>query len=348
MVEENRRITFLDSVRGIASLLVLLSHSLEWFFPNWSSERFEYLNFGTIGVVAFFLVSGFVIPYSYERYNSVKKFLLNRFFRIYPVYFLILIITLMFYLFDFISQNEQFHLNIYKILFLNVLIIQDYIKINGDECINLVGGAWTLTLEFFWYFIFIFINFFLKLLLGNKQLKVFAIVTLGVFCLSIVSFLFNIRIPMGHLLLIYCSFLGYFVYQLYYLKISTHSFYVYILISIFVISWSLYVSFIYFPNKMFSPLSIYLSYFLAFSLFFFFYKFNYLLKKIEHVMFFLAKISYSLYLCHTLVLHLVKKTEFSTNCFVNIFIAIFFSGFLAMFIHHFIEKEVMKFSKKLF
>ena len=56
----------------------------------WVHELTKPINAGRLGVVLFFAISGFVIPFSIKlahRY-PVREFLLTRFFRLYPAYWL--------------------------------------------------------------------------------------------------------------------------------------------------------------------------------------------------------------------------------------------------------------------
>ena len=76
---------FLDSARGIAALLVVLQHSAER-YPAIRVFSQRYLNLGEVGVIAFFLVSGFIIPVSIERYGSLGRFWIGRAFRLLPAY----------------------------------------------------------------------------------------------------------------------------------------------------------------------------------------------------------------------------------------------------------------------
>ncbi len=48
-----------------------------------------------LGVAIFFLISGFLIPISIEKY-TVTTFLKKRFFRLYPTYFIVCIVNLFF------------------------------------------------------------------------------------------------------------------------------------------------------------------------------------------------------------------------------------------------------------
>lgn len=103
------RIEFANALRGIAALSVMVSHYLGGFWmkrdavatlinaPALPSDGFptppvvsainatELFQWGPFGVALFFLISGFVIPLSFERYDW-KGFLAGRFFRLYPTY----------------------------------------------------------------------------------------------------------------------------------------------------------------------------------------------------------------------------------------------------------------------
>jgi peptidoglycan/LPS O-acetylase OafA/YrhL len=89
------RLNNIDILRGIAAMLVVWQHSSEIFvrFPavgahgSFLADISFSLDFGRIGVVCFFLISGFVIPFSFPTGDSaLKKFAIRRFFRLYPVY----------------------------------------------------------------------------------------------------------------------------------------------------------------------------------------------------------------------------------------------------------------------
>ncbi|MGE3747078.1 MAG: acyltransferase family protein [Sphingomonadaceae bacterium] len=91
-----QRLTSIDAIRGIAAFVVVISHSIEEAISLMSvgspSRQFleaigiDYLNLGRVGVVAFFCVSGYVIPFSFAHRQPVRSFLIARFFRLYPAY----------------------------------------------------------------------------------------------------------------------------------------------------------------------------------------------------------------------------------------------------------------------
>ncbi len=94
----SQRISYLDGLRGVAASLVLVSHMAEQIFAAtkapWLDRTLDYVGFGRIGVVAFFCVSGFVIPFSLRAPHALRHFALSRFFRLYPAYWLSLALFL--------------------------------------------------------------------------------------------------------------------------------------------------------------------------------------------------------------------------------------------------------------
>lgn len=111
------KVEFANTLRGFAALSVLISHyySVFWFrkpavatlthlpqlddslgapvYLSWL-HPFPLNESGSFGVALFFLISGFVIPFSLER-SSALTFAINRFFRLVPVYICGFSITLL-------------------------------------------------------------------------------------------------------------------------------------------------------------------------------------------------------------------------------------------------------------
>ncbi|MDR6790965.1 peptidoglycan/LPS O-acetylase OafA/YrhL [Pseudarthrobacter oxydans] len=79
------RIEFLDAVRGVAASLVVFHHLMVNISPEYRWFGHTFFDPGRIGVVAFFLVSGYVIPLSLRR-GTQNAFWIKRFFRLFPVY----------------------------------------------------------------------------------------------------------------------------------------------------------------------------------------------------------------------------------------------------------------------
>ncbi len=71
----------LTAVRGPAALLVFgyhVIHGTQW--ANWIPGA----RLGYVGVSLFFILSGFVLAWSYNKNAGAKSFYLRRFARVYP------------------------------------------------------------------------------------------------------------------------------------------------------------------------------------------------------------------------------------------------------------------------
>jgi peptidoglycan/LPS O-acetylase OafA/YrhL len=110
------KIEFANTLRGLAALSVVIAHYLGffWLARNYVSplinapvlpathriptyvllvNKFTLLNWGSYGVALFFIISGFVIPFSLQKKNSLE-FIINRLFRIVPTYVIGFSVTL--------------------------------------------------------------------------------------------------------------------------------------------------------------------------------------------------------------------------------------------------------------
>jgi peptidoglycan/LPS O-acetylase OafA/YrhL len=89
-----KRLAYLDALRGIAALLVVFTHL---YIPLLGHVWvFDYLiDPGKLGVLWFFMISGVVIPYSLKPVpDGPRRFLISRFMRLYPAYWLSLAVFL--------------------------------------------------------------------------------------------------------------------------------------------------------------------------------------------------------------------------------------------------------------
>lgn len=82
---EPRNFVLLDGLRGFGAILVLVGHTMAYWGPFWAPS-------GAVIVDLFFLLSGFVIAYSYEpkfaQGMGVGEFMVHRIVRLYPLYLL--------------------------------------------------------------------------------------------------------------------------------------------------------------------------------------------------------------------------------------------------------------------
>ncbi|MEA2552578.1 MAG: hypothetical protein QOJ65_754 [Fimbriimonadaceae bacterium] len=145
-----RRVEFIDAVRGIAALLVMLEHYSEYWFAPFTVEAAKYVNLGRLGVISFFLVSGFVIPMSIERKDDLRAFWISRVCRLYPAYWAGLIFLVLTATVTALAGNPTLQQDLsavsVKRWISNVLMVQLFA---GDK--DIIKVAWTLGLEWIIY-----------------------------------------------------------------------------------------------------------------------------------------------------------------------------------------------------
>lgn len=97
------RLAHIDTLRGVACLLVVYIHGVQWLehnaFPMSGleamllHESITWLDPGKVGVLVFFAISGYVVPFSLRRplAHPLREFVVNRFFRLMPAYWFSLV-----------------------------------------------------------------------------------------------------------------------------------------------------------------------------------------------------------------------------------------------------------------
>lgn len=103
MSNNKNRLEYIDGLRGLAALLVLLFHTYSWnnralAFGD-SFTNFPLFQSGWLGAELFFMISGFVILISLENSKDFITFFKKRILRIYPAFFISCIILLFVYIF---------------------------------------------------------------------------------------------------------------------------------------------------------------------------------------------------------------------------------------------------------
>jgi peptidoglycan/LPS O-acetylase OafA/YrhL len=101
IVRSNSRIHYLDSIRGIAALMVVIMHFIGW---KWGETlQFKLASFifnGTEAVSFFFVLSGFVLSYTYvntPRKIKPFRYLYKRVLRLYPAYIVNVLLLFLYY-----------------------------------------------------------------------------------------------------------------------------------------------------------------------------------------------------------------------------------------------------------
>lgn len=171
----------LTGLRYFAALLVFLSHS------NWDGTNLHLAKIfesGYVGVSFFFLLSGFVLSYSYkekvvDHSLSFFKYSLLRLARLSPLHFLT---ALPFVL----SAAYKSDLN-FPVLLLNIFYLQSWVP-NSTYYFSFNAPSWSLSNEMFFYICF----FPLVFVRTRNLLKIFLwLLLVIVFCAFFVQFFFS-------------------------------------------------------------------------------------------------------------------------------------------------------------
>src|SRR6266849_3780243 len=201
------RLSFLDCVRGIAALSVLIEHAGDTLSPHFREFTHSTFSFGKFGVAAFFLTSGFVIPFSLERGNSLKRFWTSRFFRLYPLYWLSIGLAIGLYLCgvsDAVSPGFSEHL--VRNALVNLTMFQEFVRVPDAE-----GLYYTLAMEmvFYIFFSFLFLRKLNRLSFPIAWLSCSALAVSGI----LVPLILHKRLPLAGLFYFLCLFVGTSIYR---------------------------------------------------------------------------------------------------------------------------------------
>jgi peptidoglycan/LPS O-acetylase OafA/YrhL len=154
-----RKIDVLTGLRGIAAYSVLLAHAIDFSFNG--AGGFLLLKYtqamACFGMSLFFILSGFVIHYNYAGLirsagviSGGYQFIVNRFTRLYPLYFFGIIMSLG------AIPKEVKHSIWLKICLLSMTTT--WFNMQGLVGV-LFGQSWSICTEWFFYFAYIFLLF---------------------------------------------------------------------------------------------------------------------------------------------------------------------------------------------
>jgi len=91
------RLAWLDALRGFAALCVVFDHGSTLVLRPVRDYLYHTLNLGQYGVFVFFLVSGYIVPASLERKGSTRAFWISRACRLYPMYAVAIVLSVVAY-----------------------------------------------------------------------------------------------------------------------------------------------------------------------------------------------------------------------------------------------------------
>ncbi|WP_338767579.1 acyltransferase [Bernardetia sp. ABR2-2B] len=335
------RYEYIDALRGWAILGVIATHVVALNSSVIGTKIDDiieaFMISGLYGVQLFFVISAFTVFYSFKRTvssdakHAIKAFLIKRLFRIIPVYYIgILLIVI---------TTSSYSL---KAVLANMFFIHDFIP----QYMNLVGGGWSIGVEVTFYlcvpiiwkyvnsldkslkllfigmFLHSFCTYFIRdLPLGESFLYRYFPSQFPIFCMGMSYYFFingDREIKPPTLLLLATYIFVYFATQTF-LQFSSHYFFcIGFVMLLYVLSQKPYIFFV-------NPLTI-----------------------------FFGKISYSLYLFHFFVLHLITEYQFynflsspkfllvSWNNILNFFVLTALSTLIAYVSYLFVEQPTIK------
>lgn len=184
----------LDSLTGLrwwAAFAVFLFHIRN--LVTLPAPVVEIFRYGNFGVAFFFILSGFVLTWSWREHVGIGTFYWRRFARIYPLHLVTLLIAIpVFY--SFVPDPAQTWVKPvdWGIFFLCLLLLQGWSR---DPVLMFAGNpaSWTLTVEMFFYALHPFITKVLRLLSGPGAL----VTACGIIVLSLVARITIVLDPAG-------------------------------------------------------------------------------------------------------------------------------------------------------
>lgn len=326
------RIDFLDAMRGLAAFAVVWYHYTT-IFPTIYPDLYDnVLSFpkGYLGVQVFFMLSGFVIFMTLEKVKSAKEFLIKRFIRLYPTYWLCILITAFFSIFQL---SDKLKVTLWDVIG-NFTMVQDLIR-PVVSFRHVDGAYWSLMPELMFYLL-------MAVLLRFKLLKHIKIIGFIWICTSLICTIFDLSFLMSGVILNFRYSSLFFSGIMFYLiwkneneqkDIINH------LLIIFSLAVSVFMT-MFFEQK---PADCFLL--VIFYLIYYLFVFGKVPRVIPDPLLFLGKVSYPWYLLHQnigylILFYLYRWTGISSS--FMIIIPMIITCFMAYCVQRYFEKPVLK------
>ncbi len=135
------RLTWLDGLRGVAATTVFVAHFMAFNSPGFQAASHRFFHWGVFGVLLFLCISGFVIPMSLERSANLKGFWVSRFWRLYPLFWAVLVPYALYLSLSHAPRATGFPDFLVNLTMMPYLFQRPII----------VGPSWTLSIEMVFY-----------------------------------------------------------------------------------------------------------------------------------------------------------------------------------------------------
>lgn len=181
-----KKFEHIELLRFFSALMVVITHYIHFFFPFFKESNLSiyksslvlenkflpfynflenFYRFGYVGVYFFWLISGFVLAFTYlnkDKYEiTFKNFFVNRFARLYPLHALTLLLVLIFQTFLMIKTGSHQIIGHYLYegennlanFFAHFLFISGWIE---ESKFSFNFPIWSVSIEIVIYFLFFF------------------------------------------------------------------------------------------------------------------------------------------------------------------------------------------------
>jgi peptidoglycan/LPS O-acetylase OafA/YrhL len=310
----------------MASLSVAIAHIYGVFFhkiyynTNDTTVKIflEFIVTGGFGVSIFFLVSGFIIPLSF---SNIRSFFIRRVVRIYPAYFVAVLISLCISEWSF--QKDVF--------FSYTLVLADLVKAPS----TLAGVDWTLRIEVIFYL-------YVGLLMWKNKLNYSSVLITAVVLviINIMIKMFNIDITPRPFIYFYLFLIG----VLFYINYKNLTSYQHLKKASVIVAVLFFIAFKVFELP---PYNQFTYPFLAIGIFYLFIKNISANLEDYRVITFFSNCSYPLYLLHNVIFEKITLFFiFFNNAYLIHFVSWASLLIFCYLMHIFIEKPFISLGKR--
>lgn len=320
------RETWLASLRGMAALLVFVSH-----LPLYNSYPDFGFILGRIGVVCFFLMTGYLAVYARER-RSGLQYLVNRFFRLYPVFWLLLLLSFL----ELGTSTIPVKAWIANITLFEEFMLQP----------KVMGASWMLPMQVVFFITLVIggADFFInreknRLWNEGRGIMLLCVIMLLAIITGLARYTTNVHFPTAFFLLQGVAYMGIYFREMLDGVISQKS--LCKLLVIFEIGLVISIVLSYH-----NAISYFIAYNIGFGVFWLYYQVN-----INHVLSIkLGEIGFTFFLGAEIPYYLIQEKMFLDGicglllgCCVKFVLAVIF----AYYVTYYFEKPLLKFCKKV-
>ncbi|MEI7577521.1 MAG: acyltransferase [Armatimonadota bacterium] len=324
----------IDAARGFAAIAVLVAHAIEIASLATFKSISQFIHLGAGGVYLFFMISGFVIPFSLKRVKTVKDFAIGRVFRMYPLFIVSLAVSITGFMIGATPwlSPKSFVLS----AVLNLTMVQEFLGFP-----SLRGAYWTLGYELVFYCL---LGTLFALNRSSKLYKLSPTISVLLILLNLASWVTGRSLGGDRLIGFAFMFLGCAYYSYRAAEITKRQIVMITALAVSSISLQWFTSISINANSL-ATLSHYPTMLVAVGGFIVALSAND--TKVSPLFVYLGTISYSIYLVHGVVLIWLRPTGVMSNTAYFTFALFASTVLVSALTYRFIEQPGIKLGKRL-